>query len=121
MIARRSFLRTSILSASLLSVPPAMANAASSDAVSPTLAALIAAYERHTAELAGVEEGSRAWDKASDARLRALDSLLDYKPANIAELAAKADALKPFMTEDVDLVSLDVVLDDIKTLAGGSK
>jgi hypothetical protein len=113
MIARRSFLRTSILAASI-PVIPAMAHAA--PAVSPELTTLIDAYEQRTAELDALPEGDATLDRVAAVRMRAVDALLDYRPGNLSELAAKIDALKPFMAEDVDLVSLDVIADDVRAL-----
>src|SRR5690349_19285743 len=115
MIARRSIL-AALLTASLLSVTPAMS--ATPDAVSPELTTLIAAYEQRTAELDALPEGDPTWDRVAAVRMRAVDALLDYRPTTLGEVAAKIDALRPFISEDVDLVSLDVLADDVRALIG---
>jgi hypothetical protein len=115
MIARRSFLRTSILSASLMPVIPAMPTAAPAT-VSPKLAALIAEYLRLTAELDTTELTDIALDQLADTRMRAVDALLDYRPMNLGELRAKLEAMVSFVAEDVELVSLQVLIDDIRSL-----
>jgi hypothetical protein len=111
----RGSLPTAPPSASILPVTPAMP---AFPAVSPKLAELIAEFERRTAELDATPEETLAWDRVADARMRALDDLLDHRPANLGEVAAKLEALKPFVPEDQDLVSVDTIIDDIRALAG---
>jgi len=117
MIARRSFLRTSILAASIIPGIPAMAHSAPA-AISPKLADLISEFEHRTAELDALPEGDPTWDRVAAVRMRAVDALLDYRPTTLGEVAAKIDALRPFISEDVDLVSLDVLADDVRALIG---
>jgi hypothetical protein len=113
----RDSFRTAILAATIAPVIPAM-SATEPSAISLKLAELIAEFERRTADLDGTPESTLAWYEVSNARLRTLDDLLDYRPASLGELAAKLEALKPFVREDEDLVSLDVLIDDIRALIG---
>jgi hypothetical protein len=113
----RSVLRTANLAASIAPAIPATSTAETS-AISPKLASLIAEFERSTAELDGTPEITLVWDQVSNSRLRALNELLDYRPASLGELADKLEALKPFIREDEDLVSVDVLIDDVRALIG---
>ena len=61
-----------------------------------------------------VGTGERRWDRVADARMGTLDNLMDYRPAGLGEL----EVLKGFVPEDQELVSLDVILDDIRALIG---
>ena len=114
---RRGFLPAALPSASILPVSPAM-SATKPSAVSPRLAELIAEFEHRTADLDGTPEDTLAWDRVADARMRALDDLLDHRPANLGEVAVKLEALRPFIPEDEGLVSVDTIIDDIRALAG---
>jgi hypothetical protein len=113
---RHSFL-TAILAAPITPMIPVM-SATELSAVSLKLAGLIAEFERHTAELGATPEITFARDEVSDSRLRVLKELLDYRPAGLGELATKLKVLKSFVSEDEDLVSVDVILDDIHALIG---
>ena len=113
----RGSLPTAPPSASILPVSPAM-SATKPSAVSPRLAELIAEFEHRTADLDGTPEDTLAWDRVADARMRALDDLLDHRPANLGEVAVKLEALRPFIPEDEGLVSVDTIIDDIRALAG---
>ena len=114
MIARRSFLRSSILTASILSVP-----AMSSASPKPSrIHDLIAALGLATARLDKAQSDDQ-WSAIADDRSRIIEDLLGEYPATIAELHAKLTALMPIYEEDdEDQTLIWVVARDIAALAG---
>jgi hypothetical protein len=58
-----------------------------------------------------------AWDEVADRRCRALESLLDERPGTVAEFSDKFTALTPIIEEDSGAVVLNVLAEDMRTLA----
>lgn len=115
---RRSFF-TAMLGVAAVPVIPSLIRAVRAAApvgISPALTDLIDGYKRLTAAVDALDPGAE-WEIAADARMSAVEALLDYQPANLPELVAKMDALQGFAAEDVDLVSLQVMIDDARKLA----
>ena len=109
---RRNF----IFCAAAITVSPALAFTAVQSSRMP---ALIAEFQRLTYELDDIDhsEDPFGWDEVANRRCRVLEALLDEKPSTVAEFSAKFSALIPFTEEDTQLVALNVLADDIRTLA----
>lgn len=81
--------------------------------------ALIAAFERLTAELDAVDywDDPMQWEAIADRRCRALEALLDEKPRSIGAFSAKFEALLEFTEEDTELTVLRILAEDVRALA----
>ena len=103
----RSFFR------SLLAVGAAPAG------ISPRMAHLIAEYRRCAETFAATDYVTDpvAWDAVGDLESRALEALLDQRPANMAEYHAKFEALIPATENDTEFYVLRVLAADARELA----
>jgi hypothetical protein len=107
----RSFFR------SLLAVGTAPAG------ISPRMAHLIAEYRRCAEALAATDYATDpvAWDVVGDLESRALEALLDQRPANMAEYHAKFVALIPATENDTEFYVLRVLAADARELAEAAR
>ena len=108
---RRSFFR------SLLAVGTAPAG------ISPRMAHLIAEYRRCAEALAATDYATDpvAWDVVGDLESRALEALLDQRPANMAEYYARLEALIPATENDTEFYVLRVLAADARDLAEAAR
>lgn len=108
---RRSFFR------SLLAVGTAPAG------ISPRMAHLIAEYRRCAEALTATDYATDpvAWDVVGDLESRALEALLDQRPANIAEYQARFDALIPATENDTEFYVLRVLAADARALTEAAR
>jgi hypothetical protein len=91
--------------------------------ISPQMAHLIAKYRRCAEILAATDyvTDAVAWDAAGDQESRALEALLDQRPANMAEYHAKFDALIPATGNDTEFYILRVLAADARELAEAAR
>jgi hypothetical protein len=117
MIRRRSFL-AAMLGVASLPLIPSIGHAAP-DGVSPRMAGLIADFQRLTAAMNAIDADTNhsAWSAAAEARSPVLSALVFEQPRNMAEFAAKLEALIEFTEEDSELFVLRVLVDDARALA----
>jgi hypothetical protein len=87
--------------------------------ISPRMAHLIAEYRRCAEALAATDYATDpvAWDTAGDLESRALEALLDQRPANMAEYHAKFEAVIPATENDTEFYVLRVLAADARELA----
>ena len=83
------------------------------------MAHLIAEYRRCAEALAARDYATDpvAWDAAGDLESRALEALLDRRPANMAEYHARFEAVIPATGNDTEFHILRVLADDARALA----
>jgi hypothetical protein len=115
--SRRSF-RTSSLEVAASPAVPNDNTAAAPARVSPRMAGLIAEYQRCAAALAAIDDDADpiAWEAAGEVECRALEALLDRRPANIAEFHAKLTVLIPATASDTEFVILRILAEDARLL-----
>jgi hypothetical protein len=122
-ISRRSLL-TGLMG--LVATTPAFSpvSNAAAGGVSPRMVLLIDAFNRCTAALKAIDyhDDPGGWEAAAFTRCRAVEALIDERPATTADFTAKFSALKEFaIEEDGDLVALRVLIEDAQTLWPGIK
>jgi hypothetical protein len=100
-----------------------LAAAAAPAGISPRMAHLIAEYRRCAEALAATDYATDpvAWDAAGDLESRALEALLDQRPANMAEYHAKFVALIPATENDTEFYVLRVLAADARELAEAAR
>jgi hypothetical protein len=103
-----------------LAASPAVPNdntAAAPTRVSPRMAGLIAEYQRCAAALAAIDDAADpiAWE-AAEVKCRALEVLLDQRPATMAEFHAKLTVLIPATASDTEFVILRILAEDARLL-----
>jgi hypothetical protein len=91
--------------------------------ISPRMAHLIAEYRRCAEALAATDYATDpvVWDAAGDLESRALEALLDQRPANMAEYHAKFEALIPATENDTEFYVLRVLAADARELAEAAR
>jgi hypothetical protein len=111
-VNRRAF----ICSVATSSVAPATSFVGASSSRMP---ALIAAFQRLTRELDAIDYWNDpfGWDDVAQRRCRALEELLNEKPATVGEFSDKFEALIPFSAEDTELTALRILAADIAALS----
>lgn len=87
------------------------------------LAARIAEFDRLTVALNAIDHYDQPmqWNDVADRRCRALEALLDHRPADIAEFGDKFQALITFTAEDTDFTVLRLLAEDIRALAKAAR
>jgi hypothetical protein len=87
------------------------------------MAHLIAEYRRCAEALAATDYVTDpvAWDAAGDLESRALEALLDQRPANMAEYHAKFEAVIPATENDTEFYVLRVLAADARELAEAAR
>jgi hypothetical protein len=97
--------------------------AAAPAGISPRMAHLIAEYRRCAETLAAIEYATDAvaWDAVGDLESRALEALLDQRPANMAEYHTKFEALIPATENDTEFYVLRVLAADARELAEAAR
>src|SRR3954447_18698711 len=101
-LARREFFTAAVLCVFMRATPARSAPTG----VSTRMLDLAADFKRHTEALQSIDFYTQgmAWDAAANARCRALEALLDERPANLAEFLIKFSALIEYTEEDSELV-----------------
>ena len=91
--------------------------------ISPRMAHLIAEYRRCAEALAARDYATDpvAWDAAGDLESRALEALLDQRPANMAEYHARFEAVIPATENDTEFYVLRVLAADARELAEAAR
>ena len=91
--------------------------------ISPRMALLIAEYRRCAEIFAATDYATdaAAWDAAGDLECRALEALLDQRPANMAEFTAKFEAVIPATENDTEFHVLRVLAADARALAEAAR
>jgi hypothetical protein len=121
-ISRRSLL-TCLMG--LVAANPAFSPvAAAAGGVSSRMVLLIDAFNRGTAALKAIDyhDDPGEWEAAAFTRCRAVEALIDERPATASDFTAKFAALKEFaIEEDGDLIALRVLIEDAQTLWPGIK
>jgi hypothetical protein len=91
--------------------------------VSLRMAELIQAYEMANAKLGALDPRTHpdAWDAAEEAWYASEAALMNQRPANAADLAAKLDALLEVEASEGEFARIKRLSEDAHHLAGGAK